>query len=116
DRLALIGLGVLGAAAWLLLARPEVRADADRVWVRNILGTHELPWALVRQVRFDHNASWASLELHDDEVVSVMAVQAVDKEYAVTAVRALRQRHAAWQQHQSAAEDPATDNSGTGQG
>lgn len=97
DRFALVGLGLIGAAAWLLLARPQVWADSDGIRVRNVLGAHELPWSLVRAVRFDRNASWASLELHDDDLVSVMAVQAVDREYAVAAVRALRQRHAAWQ-------------------
>src|SRR5690606_3607322 len=106
DRFALVGLGMIGAAAWLLLARPQVRADRDGIWVRNLIGTHELPWAVVRSIRFDRNASWASLELHDDDLISVMAVQAVDREHAVAAVQALRQRHAAWQRRQ--ADDPAT--------
>lgn len=95
DRFALVGLGLIGAAALLTLARPLVEADGEGIRVRNVIGDTRLPWAAVRAVRFEHGASWASLELPDDEVISVLAVQAVDKEYAVAAVRALRARHAA---------------------
>jgi Bacterial PH domain len=97
DRLAMVGLGVIGAAALLTLARPLVEADDDGIRVRNVIGETRLPWAAVRAIRFDRGAAWASLELPDDEVVGVMAVQAVDKQYAVDAVRALRARHAAHQ-------------------
>ena len=97
DRTALIGLGVVAAAALLTLARPAVEADAEGVRVRNIIGGYELPWAAVRAVRFEHGASWATLELTNDDLLGVMAVQAVDKEHAVAAVRALRALHAAHQ-------------------
>jgi hypothetical protein len=50
---------------------------------------------VVRAVRFDRNSAWAMLELHDDETVAVHALQAVDKEYAVDGVRALRALHTA---------------------
>ena len=49
---------------------------------------------MVRAVRFGRGAPWATLELQDDDVVSVMAVQAADKEYAVEAIRVLRALHA----------------------
>lgn len=97
DRLALVGLGLLGAGALLWLTRPRVEADRTGVRVRNLLGEVALPWGVVRAVRFEPGASWATLELHDDDVVGVLAVQAVDKEYAVRAVRALRALHAAHQ-------------------
>lgn len=97
DRVALVGLGLLGAGALLWLTRPRVEADRDGVRVRNLLGEVSLPWGVVRAVRFDPGASWATLELHDDDVVGVLAVQAVDKEHAVRAVRALRALHAAHQ-------------------
>jgi hypothetical protein len=67
----------------------------DRIQVRNVIGTFDLPWAVVRAVRFDRNSPWAVLELHDDETVSVHALQAADKNYAVEGVRALRALHAA---------------------
>lgn len=96
DRIALVGLGLLGAAVLLTLTRPMVEADADGIRVRNIVGGARLPWAVVRRIRYDPGASWATLELHDDEVLGVVAVQAVDKERAVAAVRALRALHDAY--------------------
>jgi hypothetical protein len=95
DRVATVGLGVVGAVVVLSLGRPLVVADERGIWVRNIVGGVELPWSVVRAVRFDRGASCASLELQDDDVVMVQAVQAVDKEHAVAAVRALRGLHAA---------------------
>jgi len=95
DQLAMIGLGVLAALGVLVFCRPRVRADAAGIQIRNVVGGYDLPWAVVRVVRFDRNAAWAALELHDDETVPVHALQAADKEYAVTGVRALRALHAA---------------------
>jgi hypothetical protein len=97
DRIGMVGLGVIGAAMLLTLTRPLVEADPDGIRVRNLIGDRWLPWEVVRAVRFDRGASWASLELADDDLVSVLAVQAVDKQRAVAAVRALRARHAAFQ-------------------
>ena len=94
DQAAMIGLGVVGAAIILMFTRPRVVADADGVHVRNVFRSYDLPWELVNAVRFDRDAAWASLELHDDELVSVLALQAVDREHAVDAVRALRALHA----------------------
>ena len=90
DQWAMIGLGVLVALGVLSLTRPRVVADTERIKIRNVIGGYELPWEVVRAVRFERGAPWATLELQDDEVVAVMAVQAADKERAVVAVRALR--------------------------
>jgi hypothetical protein len=49
----------------------------------------------VLSVSFPDGASWARLELPDDEYQAVMAVQAVDRGRAVEAVRALRKLHRA---------------------
>ena len=95
DQAAMIGLGLLAAAGILAFTRPRVRADADHVRIRNVVGTFDLPWSAVRAVRFDRNSAWAVLELHDDETVPVHALQAADKEYAVQGVRALRALHSA---------------------
>lgn len=95
DRPAMVVLGVLAALGVLSLTRPRVSADADTVRVRNLVGGYELPWTAVRRVRFDAGALCASLELLDDEVVSVHALQSVDRGYAVAGVRALRSLHAA---------------------
>lgn len=93
DQFAMVGLGVLGALGILLFTRPRVEADAERVRVRNLVGSYELPWDAVRAVRFDRGAAFASLELHDDERVPVLALQAVDRQRAVDGVRALRALH-----------------------
>ncbi|WP_239075608.1 PH domain-containing protein [Planosporangium flavigriseum] len=90
DQAAMIGLGVLAALAVLMFTRPRISADDRGLHVRNVLGGYDLPWEIIRAVRFSRGAPWASIELTDDDVVSVLAVQAADKEYAVEAVRTLR--------------------------
>jgi hypothetical protein len=90
DRAAMVGVGVLIGLGVLMFTRPRVRADARHVRVRNVVGEYDLPWSAVRAIRFDRHLM---LELHDDEVVPVHAVQAMDKEYAVAGVRALRALH-----------------------
>jgi hypothetical protein len=95
DQTAMIGLGVLLALGILAFTRPRVRADAAGIKIRNIVGGYDLPWSVVRKVRFDRNSPWATLELLDDETVSVHALQATDKEYAVDGVRTLRALHQA---------------------
>lgn len=93
DRFAMIGLGVLIAAGILLFTRPRVEADERGVRVRNVFSSYDLPWEVIRAVRFDRGAPWADLELHDDELIPMMALQVVDKERAVAGVRALRALH-----------------------
>lgn len=95
DQFAMVGLGVLGALGILLFTRPRVEADARGVRVRNVIGAYELPWEVIRGVRFDRGAPWASLELHDDDLLPMVALQAADKEIAVDGVRALRRLHQA---------------------
>jgi hypothetical protein len=90
DQVAMIGLGVLFGAGIMMFARPRITADDAGVKIRNVVGGYELPWEVIRTVRFERGASWAALDLADDDVVSVMAIQASDKEYAVEAVRTLR--------------------------
>ena len=88
DQVAMVCLGLLFAAGILLLARPRVRADADGVEVRNTGWPRYLPWELVRAVAFPDGASWARLDLPDDEYLPVLAVQSVDGLRAVEAIRA----------------------------
>lgn len=95
DQVAMIILGALIAAGIMAFARPRVRADEHGIRVRNIIGGYELPWEVVRAVRFSRHSPWASLELADDDEVTLMAIQAADKEYALDAVRALRRLLAA---------------------
>jgi hypothetical protein len=95
DQTAMIGLGVLIALGILAFTRPRVSADAERIKIRNVVGGYDLPWSVVRAVRFDRNSPWATLDLYDDDQVSLHALQAVDKEYAVDGVRTLRALHSA---------------------
>ncbi|WP_433192562.1 PH domain-containing protein [Nocardia sp. CA-107356] len=91
DQLAMIGIGLLGAAAVLLLTRPRVRVGKRGVSVRNILGDTEFPWQYIRGVSFPDRKSWARLELVDDDYVPLMAIRSNDKERAAEALDKLRE-------------------------
>lgn len=90
DQIAMIGIGVLLACGALMFARPRVRADLDGVEVRNMLGSRRFAWSDIESVSFPDGSAWARLELPDDEYVPVLAVQAIDGEHAVSAMRELR--------------------------
>ncbi len=95
DQVAMIVLGILIAAGIMLWATPRVVADADGVEVRNVLVKRYYAWSDVLAISFPDGASFARLELPYDEYYAMMAIQAVDREYAVQAVRALRKLHRA---------------------
>ncbi|MFC4086058.1 PH domain-containing protein [Amycolatopsis samaneae] len=98
DQAAMVGIGILLSAGTMLFANARVRADAEGIEVRNVLTAKRFAWSEVLSVSFPDGASWARLELPDDEYYSVLAVQAVDREHAVEAVRALRRLHReAWE-------------------
>lgn len=90
DQVAMVLLGLLLAAGILLIARPALVADTRGLHVRNIFGTHDIPWEVVREVAFPDGSPWATLELADDDQLALLAVQASDGERSVAAVRALR--------------------------
>lgn len=90
DQLGVFGVGLLIAAGIMLVARPRLDADDLGVRVRNLAGERTVPWDLVRAVEFRDGWPWASLDLFDDEVINLMAVQSVDGEHTVAAMSALR--------------------------
>lgn len=90
DQIAMVGIGVLLACGALMFGRPRVRADLEGVEVRNMLGSRRYAWSDIESVSFPESSAWARLELPDDEYVPVMAVQAIDGEHAVSAMRELR--------------------------
>ena len=90
DQIGFFGIGVLLAVGVLCLTRPRVRADAGGVWVRNVLGDRYFPWQVVVGVHLPDGASWAQLELQDDETVAVLALQRSDREQTVEAILAMR--------------------------
>jgi Bacterial PH domain len=90
DQVAMILLGFLCAAGIFWFTRPRIVADSSGLRVRNLLGWVDVPWEVVTAVRFDRGSPWVAIDLQDDDVISVMAIQATDKDYAVAAVRGLR--------------------------
>ncbi|MBA3411987.1 MAG: PH domain-containing protein [Geodermatophilaceae bacterium] len=90
DQLAMIGLGLIIGGAILVLTRPYVRADAAGLVVRNLGGVKHIPWQVVRAVRFSGAVPWASLELQDDDELTLLAIQAVDGDAAAEATEGLR--------------------------
>lgn len=90
DQIAMFVLGLLLAGGLLLLTRARVVADEHAVRVRNVLGETVLPWQVVREVRLDEGSPWASLDLHDDDTVALLALQTNDGERAVDGVLTLR--------------------------
>ncbi|MDV6013249.1 PH domain-containing protein [Haloechinothrix sp. LS1_15] len=93
DQIAMIIVGLILAGLTMLWAVPRVRATSEGIEVRNVLTKRWFTWDEILSVSFPDGASWARLELPDDEYYSVMAVQAVDRHYAVEAVRTLRKLH-----------------------
>jgi hypothetical protein len=97
DQVAVFVIGLAVGAGILALGRSRVDADAAGVRVRNVFGNRQLPWSVVRAVRFDRKNAWATLVLHSGDEVAVMALMAVDSEHAVAAVEGLRALLAAGQ-------------------
>jgi hypothetical protein len=93
DQVAMAGIGVLLALGVLWSTWPRVRADAEGVEVRNLFGAQRYPWSTVRHVSFPDGARWARLELPADEYVPMLAIQSLDGDRAVTAMRELRRLH-----------------------
>ncbi|WP_405165334.1 PH domain-containing protein [Nocardia sp. NBC_01499] len=91
DQLAMIGIGLLIAAAVLLLTRPRVRVGPSGVSVRNILGDSDFPWNTVLGVTFPDKKAWARLELVNDDYVPMLAIRSNDKERAAQAMDKLRE-------------------------
>ena len=90
DQVALGGLGVILAAAVLTLGRPRMDADTSGVRIQNVIGVRTVPWSVVRAVRFERKSRWATLQLTNDDVLALFAVQAIDGERAVRATDGLR--------------------------
>ncbi|GAA2131825.1 PH domain-containing protein [Glycomyces algeriensis] len=90
DQAGMIGLGVIGAAIALSFLRLRVRADEKGVEVTNVASKRFFPWQVVTAINFTDKMTWATVELADDDEMSIMAVQVSDKERAVAAIKHLR--------------------------
>lgn len=91
DQVGFFGIGLLIAAAVLVFTRFRVRADETGIWVRNAVGERYFPWGVVVGIDIPDGATWAQMELHDDDTVGVLAIQTSDGDAAVDVVLALRQ-------------------------
>ncbi|ODR09129.1 hypothetical protein BHQ15_07545 [Mycolicibacillus koreensis] len=90
DQIAIIGIGLILAAAVMLLGRPRLRVGPAGMSVRNVAGDRLVPWTQVQAVVFPANARWARIELPHDEYVPLMAIQAIDDDRAVDAMDTVR--------------------------
>ena len=108
DQVAMVFLGALVAGAVLGFTRARVVGDATGVRIRNVLGEKLIPWQVVREVRMDEGASWASLELQDDDTVALLGIQSNDGDRAIDAVLGLRALLAASRKGSPPAAGPQT--------
>lgn len=99
DQLSIALIGVLLACAALLLARPRLRVGSRGVTVRNMFGDKLIEWDLVHRITFPEGASWARIDLPDDEYVPVLAIQINDRARSVEAVRDFRSLQAKYSPH-----------------
>ena len=116
DQIAMGALGIVLAAVALTPILPRVRADAAGVSVRNVLFSRRFDWHEIRGVSFPDGASFPRLELADDEYYSVLAVQVLDRERAVHAVRTLRRLHRVAVSAEPAGDSTGDEGASTGQG
>ena len=76
--------------------RPRLHADADGVRLRAFLGGwRTVPWDVVVAVDFPSKVRFARVVLPADETLAIYAVQRLDAEQAVDAMRRLRALFAA---------------------
>lgn len=91
DQIGVIGMGViLSATIMIAAARPRLIVTEQGLRIRNMVGRRDIPWALVHQISFPEGAQWPLLQLADDETYPVVAIQAMDRERALVALKALR--------------------------
>ena len=89
-------IGVILAGLALMPSRPRLHADLDGLRLRSFLGGwRAVPWDVVLAVEFPAKVRFARLVLPADETLAVYAVQRLDKEQAIEAMRRLRALHAA---------------------
>jgi hypothetical protein len=90
DQAGMIGLGVIGAGIALSFLRLRVRADEKGLEVTNVTSKRFFPWGVVTAINFTDKMTWATVELADDDEMSMMAIQVSDRQRALGAVKHLR--------------------------
>jgi hypothetical protein len=91
SRAGVVGTGVLGLAAMLMLGRPKVVAHASGVTVVNLLRTTHLEWAQIVRVYLRQGDPWVYIDMSNGDTLPVMGIQTSNgKADAITAARELR--------------------------
>jgi hypothetical protein len=96
DQVGLIGVGLVLGGVIMTAARPRLRVDQSGLWIRNVLGEQFVPWQLVVRVAYPQGAPWAQVLMPDDEIKPLMAIQAMDRGRAVTALDKVRELQATY--------------------
>jgi hypothetical protein len=95
DQVGTVVVGLILGGLFLMLTRPAVVADAEAVRLRSFLGGWRVvPWDVILRVEFPSSVRFARLVLPGEETLAIYAVQRLDREYAVEAMRGLRRLHA----------------------
>lgn len=90
DQISIALIGVLMGCGVLLFTRPRLRVGPQGISVRNLFSDKFIQWDLVQRITFPEGASWARIDLPDDEYVPVLAVQINDRGRSVEAVKRFR--------------------------
>jgi len=92
DQAGTVVVGVVLAALLIMPTRPRLVADEDSVRLRSFLGGWRVvPWEVIVDVRFPSKVRFAQLVLPADETLAIYAIQRLDKQRAVEAMRELRE-------------------------
>jgi hypothetical protein len=95
DQIGTVVVGVILGGLFVMLTRPALVADAEAVRLRSFLGGWRVvPWDVVVRVEFPSSVRFARLVLPGEETLAIYAVQRLDREYAVEAMRGLRRLYA----------------------
>jgi hypothetical protein len=96
DQVATVVIGIILAGLCIMPTRPRLYADRQVIRLRAFLGGwRTIPWDVVLRVEFPGNVRFARLVLPGEETLAIYAVQRMDREYAVAAMRDLRRLYAA---------------------
>jgi hypothetical protein len=110
DQIFTVVIGLIVAGGLRLPARPRVRADLGGVHMRSYVGNwRTIPWDAVVAVEFPSNVRFARLRLPAEETLAIYAVQRMDREHAVEAMRGLRTLFAATHPDTDSADTHAPD-------
>jgi Bacterial PH domain len=96
DQISTAVLGVILGGLFLMLTRPRLVADRESLRLRSFLGGwRTVPWDVVVGVEFPNKVRFARIVLPGEETLAIYAVQRLDRDQAVEAMRNLRALFAA---------------------